>query len=437
LVWLAGERAPDFSMRVTQPDGTTPPIGGADDGKPIRMEHLPLWDFRPYQAIGAVLFQRADFKYAAGRFHEDALWLLGPAAREQFEALQACAPRETATALTSSGYYVMRSDWSDRADYVSFDCGGQAAGMRTDGVPNSMHGHADCLSVTVWLEGRRVLVDSGLYAYNCGGAWEAHFRETAAHNTAKVDGRDQATHLGSMAWTHSYLATPEGWNGRDQRAWAIGSHDGYARGPNGVVHRRAVWLRDGSYVVIYDEFVGTGRHELTVTYQFAPGSLAQSEAGGVVFDGTVDLVWAGGETWNATIACGGTGPGDGWIAPSLGIRQAAPRLTLTCTTDRPRTTLLTVLAARAASRPRATLVSANRVRGTLALVSCADSVDCIAAAGVAPDRPIDSDARVAVCRAGSDGSMRCGRIGGSQLAVDAGVLRELIKAQVDPVLVGP
>jgi hypothetical protein len=61
-----------------QPDGRTPEIGGADDGKPIRMEHLPFWDFRPYLAIGAVLFERADFKRLAGRFHEDALWLLGP-----------------------------------------------------------------------------------------------------------------------------------------------------------------------------------------------------------------------------------------------------------------------------------------------------------------------------------------------------------------------
>ena len=55
-----------------------------------------------------------------------------------------------------------------------------------------------------------MLVDSGLYAYNCGGEWEAHFRETAAHNTARIDGRDQARHIGKMAWSHSYRAAMRG-----------------------------------------------------------------------------------------------------------------------------------------------------------------------------------------------------------------------------------
>ena len=114
---------------------------------------------------------------------------------------------------------MLRSDWSaSGADYVCFDCGEQAAGMRTDAVPNSMHGHADCLSVVVWLGGQRVLVDSGLFCYNCGGDWEAHFRETAAHNTARVDGRDQARHIGKMAWSHSYRATLEGWRADGRRS---------------------------------------------------------------------------------------------------------------------------------------------------------------------------------------------------------------------------
>ena len=37
----------------------------------------PLWDFRNLLSIGAVLFKREDMKYVAGKFHEDALWLLG------------------------------------------------------------------------------------------------------------------------------------------------------------------------------------------------------------------------------------------------------------------------------------------------------------------------------------------------------------------------
>lgn len=350
-VWRAIERGLEFSMALMQPDGRTPEIGGADDGKPIRMEHLPFWDFGPYLSVGAVLFGRGDFKARAGRFHEDAFWLLGPRGLEEFNALAETAPEQTSVALPDSGYYVLRSDWTTRADYVCFDCGEQAAGMRPDGVPNSMHGHADCLSVVVWLQGRRVLVDSGLYAYNCGGEWEAHFRETAAHNTARVDDHDQATHLGKMAWSHSYRAHPEGWHPGAPEAWVVGAHDGYDRGPDGVTHRRAVWFSGIGYVVIADEFVGTGAaHALEVNYQFAPGaSLGDTATRAVRYGDVATVRWSSDAEWQATRSSGGDGPDQGWIAPSLGVRCAAPRLTLRAHMDGPQVTLVTLLAVEGAS----------------------------------------------------------------------------------------
>ena len=342
-LWGAIERGLEFSLALMQPDGSTPAIGGADDGKPIRMEHLRFWDFRPYFAIGAVLFGRGDFKFAAGRFFEDALWLLGPEGLRAFDALEAQAPRQTSEARPDSGYYVLRSGWASDSDYVCFDCGEQAAGMRPDGVPNSMHGHADCLSAIVWLGGRPVLVDSGLFSYNAGGAWEAHFRETAAHSTAKIDGRDQALHIGKMAWSNSYRASCEGWQADGSEAWASGSHDGYDRGPEGVRHRRTVWLRYGAFVAILDEFDGTGTHAIDVNWQFAPGAL-QVSAEGAVFDETAEIAWASTVPWTATTACGGDGPEGGWIAPSLGIKVPAPRLSLSCTMAQPHLRLLTVIA---------------------------------------------------------------------------------------------
>jgi hypothetical protein len=351
-VWQAIERGIAFSMALQQPDGRTPEIGGADDGKPIRMEHLPFWDFRPYQALGAVLFRRGDFKASAGRFHEDALWLLGPSGLEHFEALPASPPLDTSLALPHSGYWVLRSDWSATADYVCFDCGEQAAGMRPDGIPNSMHGHADCLSVIVGLRGQRVLIDSGFHAYNCGGTWEAHFRETAAHNTARIDGRDQARHLGKMAWAYSWRAFPEGWATDGAGAWAVGAHDGYDRGPDGVTHRRAAWLRDGGYVIVYDEFVGHGAHDLEINFQFAPGHPLSRQAGedAVAYGDVATMHWFARTPWTASQAEGGDGPDAGWVAPSLGVRQPAPRLSLSCATTAARTVLLTVLVPGPSSR---------------------------------------------------------------------------------------
>jgi uncharacterized heparinase superfamily protein len=389
-VWSAIERALEFSMWLTEPDGTTPEIGGADDGKPIRMQHLPFWDFRPYLSIGAVVCNRDDFKYAATRFFEDALWLLGPAGLDAFAARQAAMPSATTVVLPASGYAVSRSSWAPDADYVCFDIGEQAAGMRTDAVPNSMHGHADALSAIVSLNGKRVLVDSGLYAYNCGGEWEAHFRETAAHNTARIDRRDQARHLGSMAWSHSYRVTIEAQHAGIEEGWVTASHDGYARGPLGVIHRRTVWRRSAGYVLVLDEFIGNGPHEIEVNYQFAPGQLTLA-AGRAAFDGFVELAWSGRDAWRSEIHTGGEGPADGWICASLGVRMAAPRLTLSRHVTDGRAALLNVIA----DTRIATSFVASEGDELLAVITD-KGTDWIGARGIAKGSAIHTDAAVAI-----------------------------------------
>jgi len=343
-VWAAIERAIEFSMLMQQPDGTTPRIGGADDGKPIRLEHLPLWDFRPYLAVGAVLFGRPDFKACAGRIYEDALWLLGPDGVAKFDALEARLPASASSSrvLKSSGYVVIRGDSGRDASYLCFDCGEQAAGLRRDAVPSAAHGHADCLSIILWRHGHPVLVDSGFHCYNGPKSWQDHFRETAAHNTVRIDGHDQAQHVTKMAWTHTYTATLEGHNLAGPNCWAIASHDGYRRLERGpVVHRRAVWTRERGYIVLADFLDGTGTHNVELIFQFAPGALCVS-AGEARYDRRVALHWFSATELTHSVYEGGATPDAGWIAPSLGVKTAAPRLVLAGRVRLP-TTIVTVI----------------------------------------------------------------------------------------------
>ena len=344
-VWDAIERGIQFSASLVQPNGRLPRIGGADDGKPIRMEHLPFWDFRPYQAIGAVLFARPDFKFVAGRFWEDALWVLGPDAADEFDRLPQREPRAS-VALPASGYYVVRNGWTAEADYLCFDCGPQAAGLRRDDVPSAAHGHADCLSVVVTLGGREVLVDPGFFCYNGDPHWEVDFRRTAAHNTISLDGRDQAEHVSKMAWIRTFSARPEGWSAEE--GWACGSHDGYIRNSAGVTHRRTAWLRPGGYIIIRDELTGMGRHEAQAVFQFAPGGLSVADSW-ALYDDQYELAWVCSTPVRARVACGGSDPTAGWIAPSLGAREAAPRLVLEFSITERRVVLLTILTDRGRS----------------------------------------------------------------------------------------
>jgi uncharacterized heparinase superfamily protein len=214
------------------------------------------------------LVNRSDFKTVAGRFHEDAP---GCSGRTDWgvRSLALDTSSRTSVALKASGYFLFRSDWSSKADYVCFDCGEQAGSLRTDDVPSAAHGHADCLSVVVFLRGQPVLVDSGFYTYNGDERWERHLRETAAHNTARVDGLDQARHLAKMAWIEVPRPRLEHWADLHDQGYVAGSHDGFLRN-TGVVHRRYVWYRPGGYVVLFDDFEGAPGHDLEVNFHFAP-----------------------------------------------------------------------------------------------------------------------------------------------------------------------
>ena len=422
--WSAIERGLEFSIALTQPNGRVPSIGGADDGKPIRLEHLPFWDFRPYHAIGAVLFRRPDFKAAAGRFWEDALWVLGPRAQQQFAELAAELP-VTSRILPHSGYSVFRSSWSEDADYVCFDCGPQAAGLRQDDVPSAAHGHADCLSVVVTLAGQPVLVDPGFFCYNGAPDWEVYFRKTGAHNTILVDGRDQARHISKMDWTRTYTPRFEGSAPDASVGWARGSHDGYARSDGGVVHRRTVWLRPGGYVVIYDELTGQPGHSACANFQFAPGVLALESGESAVFADRFELAWTCSVAVTARVIDDGTNPSGGWIAPSLGVRKRAPKLQLDFPLSEGRVVLLTVVA----DRRRGAQGSRRRVAfpepwlgdgvpyvgGTIVGAGWEDRILGGEDRRRVQWRGIDTDAAVAVVRVQGTAASDMHRIGGTML----------------------
>jgi hypothetical protein len=322
-------RALEFSMHLQQPDGRVPAIGGADDGKPIRLEHVRWFDFRPYLAMGATLFGRPDFKHAAGRYWEDALWLLGPDTIASFDQTDTARP-VAQVALPDSGYVVLRQPLDDARHFVCFDCGPQAAGLRRDAAPSAAHGHADCLSVVLWLGGTPVLVDSGFYCYNGERAWEVYFRKTRAHNTIEIDHTDQAEHVSKMAWCHTYEATLHGWAPGPLGAWASASHDGYRRLGSPATHERTIHLRRLGYAVWIDRIGGRATHDVSIHYHFAPGTATLDHSEQLVGLGEdAELRWFSPIAFDATLAKGeGTAPDSGWVAESLEVALEAPYLRL-------------------------------------------------------------------------------------------------------------
>ncbi|MCS6896689.1 MAG: heparinase II/III family protein, partial [Nitrospira sp.] len=134
-----------------------------------------------------------------------------------------------------SGYYVC----GNGDDRIIIDCGP----VGPDYQPG--HAHCDTLSYELALEGRRVIVDSGVYDYEASPE-RAYARSTRAHNTVMVDGAEQ-----SEIWDVFRVARrakPIRASLRKGEQGAVifeGGHDGYRRLPGKPIHSRTITY-DGS-----------------------------------------------------------------------------------------------------------------------------------------------------------------------------------------------
>lgn len=238
--------------------GPLPRFGDDDGGRlfdPQRncTEHLldPL-------STGAVLFGRPDFKAVAGEPCEEMLWLLGESGLEEYDRLQAKPPAHDSHAFRESGLYVM----SDGSEQLVIDAGPQ--GAHTAG-----HGHADALSVVVNCAGRPLLIDPGTYEYVGAGDQRDCFRGTQAHNTLAVDGLSQSEPGGPFAWGRLPNVRAEGWISGESFDLFAGSHDGFMRLTNPVLHRRFVFFLKNQFWLVRDQVIGTGKHELQLSWHLA------------------------------------------------------------------------------------------------------------------------------------------------------------------------
>jgi len=252
-----------FLMHLARPDGTIPLLGDDDGGRALALVQTNYQSFQDALCSGAILYQREDFKHQAGEFAEEALWLLGADAWESYQQLSAARPESTSGYFPSAGYWIQRSGWDPGASHLVFDCGGL-------GILSGGHAHADALSVTLYGDGRELLVDPGTFVYNGSPEWRNYFRSTAAHNTVRVDGRDQAEQGGTVRWNGRWISRVTGEYSLPGIEYVEGEHDAYAQQAHGIVHRRRVLHIPPHYWVLADDFAGEGQHTLDFHYHFAP-----------------------------------------------------------------------------------------------------------------------------------------------------------------------
>ncbi len=303
----------EFLATLAQ-SGVTPRLGDDDGGRLFdprrnRTEHLldPL-------ATGAVLFNRPDWKTVAAGVREETIWLLGLRGLAAFDSLVEEPHSPRSTAFTESGIYLMADPAPAKAQLV-IDAGPQ-------GSLSGGHGHADALSVHLSAEGRELLLDPGTYCYVSADNSRNEFRGTAAHNTLRVAKSDQATPEGPFSWEAFSDTTVECWMTGVGFELFRGSHSGYARLAQPVVHRRWVFHLRSQFWLVRDVALGKGDHLIDLSWHIASGFVPrQASSGAILFEDAAGprfaLLTDERSGWTVRLE-------NGWWSPVYGKKERAP-----------------------------------------------------------------------------------------------------------------
>jgi hypothetical protein len=271
-------------------------------------------------ALGAVMYAR---EFSAARLTEEAIWLFGGQAVETLAPPHPIAPASPvarSVAFPDGGVYVL-ADSQPYAQAMVVDAGPQ-------GVGRSGHGHADALSLRLAMDGRRWLVDSGSGVYiSKDPADRDTFRGTGAHNTVRVDEVDQAVAGEPFSWTHLPTTRAENWVAGKSFTYFVGSHNGYARLADPVLHRRHV-LNAGGLWLVRDVALGRAEHGLEIRWHFASdlevqtlesGRVQISKAGAASGESRLSLIVPEETVWQAATEVSRT-----LLSPAYGAFEPAP-----------------------------------------------------------------------------------------------------------------
>jgi hypothetical protein len=117
------------------------------------------------------------------------------------------------------------------------------------------HSHADTLSFVLRRGDEDLLIDAGTFTYVGDAKWRNWFRGTAAHNTIRVDGLNQATPVDPFRWADKPDVSINQWQSNSQEDFL----DATCR-YRGLEHRRRIRFAKPNTIFVLDDVAGSGSH---------------------------------------------------------------------------------------------------------------------------------------------------------------------------------
>lgn len=190
------------------------------------------------------------------------------------------------------------------------------------GTGSAGHSHSDTLSIIVRRGAKSILIDPGTYTY-ADARWRDRFRGSAAHNTIRIDGHDQAVPSGPFGWRRPHPEVSVSHWSDEPAATILEAKCRY----NGFLHRRRlVLLKPEHLLVIADDITKEDRLDSAlhhIEWFWHTGQPAQVAASSLrIGDNNILL-------WDHTLAASLTEGGEyGWRSEVLGVKETSPVLRL-------------------------------------------------------------------------------------------------------------
>jgi hypothetical protein len=243
-------RMAEYLDALTGAAGRIPAIGDEDGG---RVFH-PYGDRsnfgRATLATCGVRFGRPEWIRTADDLTEQAAWWLGPEARDKELASQAEA---LSRLFPDSGMAVMTG--GDVQIVV------KAGGF---GPATAGHSHSDALSLVCRQGTVDLLVDSGTYTYLANPKSRDWFRGSGAHNTIRIDERDQAIPAGPFRWEGRPVVRIRQWSTSAERDFLDAECVAF-----GFRHRRRLSFVKPDLLVVLDRIEGLAGDHLVQQFWHA------------------------------------------------------------------------------------------------------------------------------------------------------------------------
>lgn len=255
-IWFRLERMFEFIMYTLKPDGTSPVIGDQDNGRLLPFGTESNNNFSYLLSIGALIFNRADFKNAGNGFNLYCSILGDSTALRKWNNIPDQISNLHSKAFRDAGFFVMRK----KNNYLLFNASGK--GLYPE-IPSGTHTHSDLLSFELVSQGKTFLVDPGSYVYTANASERMNFRSTRMHNTVTVDGESQNVLKREVLWDFERNAIPDviSWESDEIKDCIVASHNGYERLENPVRHCRTFsFEKETAIWQITDDLTGTGKH---------------------------------------------------------------------------------------------------------------------------------------------------------------------------------